>query len=228
MRSQAGMSTPTSVFTLYRFYATDDTLLYVGLTTNPGQRFKKHRGEKPWWPEIARIEMEYHPTLAALQAAEREAITTEKPRYNVQLNRGNAAAKYEGNHSQPEGLIGRFFHSYPEGVREWQGHVIDRDGDLFIVELFSWWDGMPNGQKLVTVEQMQSWKFYDTAIEMQIADGCPESDPDLCGGPVTHYLDHRHWEGGIHWLCSSCVQRYPGFSHAKAIRWNRDGKPYLR
>lgn len=72
-----------SVFTLYRFYDDDDTLLYVGLTINPGKRMERHKSDKEWWTEVARIEMEQHLDLEALQTAERIAIQTEKPVHNI-------------------------------------------------------------------------------------------------------------------------------------------------
>jgi hypothetical protein len=75
-----------STFTLYRFYDADDTLLYVGLTINPGRRMEKHRAMQPWWSEVARIEMEQHPDHATLRAAEREAIETESPLYNNRMS----------------------------------------------------------------------------------------------------------------------------------------------
>lgn len=73
-------------FTLYRFYAADDALLYVGLSVNPGKRFERHKADKEWWPEVARVELEQYPDHPTLRAAEREAITEERPRYNIRMN----------------------------------------------------------------------------------------------------------------------------------------------
>ena len=79
-----------SALTLYRFYSSTDELLYVGLTCNPGRRFNEHRSVKEWWAEVARIALEQHPDFATLQAAERQAIELERPRYNVQMNNAPA------------------------------------------------------------------------------------------------------------------------------------------
>jgi hypothetical protein len=73
-------------FTLYRFYAADNTLLYVGLTINPGRRLEKHRALQPWWNDVARVDLEQHPDLPTLRASEREAIKTEGPLYNISMN----------------------------------------------------------------------------------------------------------------------------------------------
>src|SRR5215475_4625300 len=55
-------------------------------------------------------------------------------------------------------LVGRFFHSFepeakypdaPTPIVRWQGRVLGRvDSDTYLVELFSWDDGLPNGQQL--------------------------------------------------------------------------------
>ena len=277
------------VFALYRFFAEDGSLLYVGLTVNPGARLRKHKAEKPWWSTIASITIEQHTSLEELRKAERDAIRTEKPAHNIQLNGGTkaerraalrdngwnrisgrppecwthddhphchfslAAAWAKADLQLPpttateqdaiDGLVGRHFHSWRDPstdesaharirngkVVEWQGHITEHvGGDLYLIELYSWWDGSPNdGERLVSIDDMFSWTFYDSALEMQIALGCSEyEDGRTCGGEVTHYIDHRHWEGGIRWLCTTCVERYPGFKDAKSLRWS-NGKPVL-
>lgn len=74
-----------SVFTLYRFYDADDTLLYVGLSINPGKRFERHKADKEWWTEVARIDMEQFPDIDALRTGERTAIQSERPRHNIRM-----------------------------------------------------------------------------------------------------------------------------------------------
>lgn len=73
---------------LYRFWNADDQLLYVGITLNPGARWKAHQYDKPWWSNVARITIELHPDRAAALASERAAIHAERPLYNVVHNRG--------------------------------------------------------------------------------------------------------------------------------------------
>ena len=79
-----------NTFILYRFFASDGRLLYVGMTRNPAQRFDNHSSDKPWWSEVGRIEIEHYPTLEDLREAERLAIQTDKPLHNVRMN-GNSA-----------------------------------------------------------------------------------------------------------------------------------------
>lgn len=71
---------------LYRFYSATGELLYVGITLNPSARWKRHRRDKPWWSEVARITLETHPDRPAVLAAERAAIETEHPQHNVVHN----------------------------------------------------------------------------------------------------------------------------------------------
>lgn len=76
---------------LYRFYASDGALLYIGITLNPGARWPKHRDNKPWWSEVAEVRLESHPSRQAVLDAERAAIIDERPRYNVVHNTGNVS-----------------------------------------------------------------------------------------------------------------------------------------
>jgi hypothetical protein len=81
--------------TLYRFYAKDGQLLYVGVTMNPPDRFKDHRHQKEWWPMVSGITMETYDSRAAVLDAERRAIKIEHPKYNVQHNGRKPAATSE-------------------------------------------------------------------------------------------------------------------------------------
>ena len=74
-------------------------------------------------------------------------------------------------------LVGRFFHSFapeskypdaPTPIVKWQGHVLGRvDDHTYLIELFSWDDGEPNGQQLQPIAGMADWKFYSTARDMK-------------------------------------------------------------
>lgn len=68
---------------LYRLYDEDDRLLYVGIAFNPRVRCYHHKKHKPWWPSVARREVEWHDNRRQAEAAESAAIAAEKPRYNV-------------------------------------------------------------------------------------------------------------------------------------------------
>jgi predicted GIY-YIG superfamily endonuclease len=72
---------------LYRFFDHEGVLLYVGITVNLPTRLASHADEKPWWTNVARMTVEYHPSRDLVLDAERLAIATERPLHNVQHNR---------------------------------------------------------------------------------------------------------------------------------------------
>lgn len=86
---------------LYRLYDAADTLLYVGRTNDVRSRFKAHARRQPWWPEVARSALELRPDLDALIEAERAAILTEHPKYNIIYNGRIIPEQYEQGWREP-------------------------------------------------------------------------------------------------------------------------------
>lgn len=70
---------------LYRMFDADGSLLYVGITVHVGGRFDHHRRNKPWWTDVARIELQHFPDRGSVEDAERDAVVSERPRYNIAL-----------------------------------------------------------------------------------------------------------------------------------------------
>jgi hypothetical protein len=58
-------------------------LLYVGITRNFGQRWTNHAKQKPWWPDVQRHTAEWFDTRREAEAAEKLAVATEGPKYNI-------------------------------------------------------------------------------------------------------------------------------------------------
>jgi predicted GIY-YIG superfamily endonuclease len=71
---------------LYRVYDAQGALLYIGITMNPGSRFAQHSEDKPWWTDVADIRVEHYGSREEVLAAERDAIKSEHPRFNVVHN----------------------------------------------------------------------------------------------------------------------------------------------
>jgi hypothetical protein len=67
---------------LYRLYADDGALLYVGVTYSLAVRFAQHAGTQPWWHEVAHHEAVIYPSRGSVARAEALAIRDENPRYN--------------------------------------------------------------------------------------------------------------------------------------------------
>jgi excinuclease UvrABC nuclease subunit len=71
---------------VYRCYDAQDHLLYVGCTYDVYQRMSVHRitpRSQQWLPLLTRIERTAYPTRPAALAAERHAIETERPQFNI-------------------------------------------------------------------------------------------------------------------------------------------------
>ncbi len=68
---------------LYRFWAADGSLLYIGLTMDPGTRWRAHRHTQPWWATVAMVTIEHFPDRETVTLAEVAAIKAEKPKHNV-------------------------------------------------------------------------------------------------------------------------------------------------
>lgn len=73
---------------LYRFYNSTGELLYIGITNRVPRRLDEHGDEKPWYHQVADVKVEHHRDRHAALAAEKTAIKTERPKYNVVHNRG--------------------------------------------------------------------------------------------------------------------------------------------
>ncbi|MFR0355479.1 GIY-YIG nuclease family protein [Streptomyces sediminimaris] len=67
---------------LYRLYGLEG-LLYVGISVCPLTRVRTHLREQPWGPGVIGVRIDYP---ADAEAAEREAVFTERPRHNVVFN----------------------------------------------------------------------------------------------------------------------------------------------
>lgn len=88
---------------LYWLYDKHDTLLYVGIGFNPMLRWSAHQEERPWWHELAYVHVDWFPNRAEAEAAERVAIETKFPLYNVQHSTRDVAEQgsVEGVHRDP-------------------------------------------------------------------------------------------------------------------------------
>lgn len=69
---------------VYRMFDTYGRLLYVGLTGYYSTRMSLHRAQV-WWSEVSRIDRTDYPDRLTAEAAERDAILTEGPWFNVHI-----------------------------------------------------------------------------------------------------------------------------------------------
>lgn len=69
---------------VYRLFAQDRTLLYVGVAQDVGKRWREHAADKPWWTEVRRQIVDWYDTREEALSVEVDAIRDERPVYNVQ------------------------------------------------------------------------------------------------------------------------------------------------
>lgn len=67
---------------LYRKFAADGSLLYIGISKNATRRGYIHKSESHWHDMVFKTTVEDYPTRDAAADAERRAITFEKPIFN--------------------------------------------------------------------------------------------------------------------------------------------------
>lgn len=77
-----------TVTALYRFFDEHDALLYIGISKHIPVRLGQHSDDKPWYTQVVRIAVEHHPSRPAALDAEKKAIQSERPKFNVVHNHG--------------------------------------------------------------------------------------------------------------------------------------------
>lgn len=102
---------------LYRFYDHAGRLLYIGITSALSARLSNHGDTKPWWVDVANITVSHYVNRDEVLAAERAAIISERPLWNVKHNTGsspkspNVTAADEADHWLFSNRRGRRFKS---------------------------------------------------------------------------------------------------------------------
>jgi len=69
--------------TVYRFFDSAGSLLYVGISVDLGGRLRSHSRIQPWWLEAATVKLAHFPDIEAARLEELRAIREERPRYNA-------------------------------------------------------------------------------------------------------------------------------------------------
>lgn len=77
---------------LYRLSDEGGQLLYIGITSNPLQRWLAHAADKGWWGDVASFSLKWWPTREVALKEETRAIRAEHPKHNVRHNQRRIAA----------------------------------------------------------------------------------------------------------------------------------------
>jgi predicted GIY-YIG superfamily endonuclease len=91
--SLAGMLTgePHNVYRIWR----RRKLLYVGVSNSWPRRLSEHQAAKAWFKDATRVTLKSYPDRAAALDAERHAIETKRPLFNIQHNRDRNSVEVE-------------------------------------------------------------------------------------------------------------------------------------
>jgi hypothetical protein len=118
-------------------------------------------------------EQNAHTTLAGIRPCPTCGNTTtdaELAAFREQNIRARTARLYDGFEFEPSSLVGSFFHSFEPDVEgqprrvQWQGVVVaEPHPGIYLVETFDWLVGASYDQRVVRVEDMLGWAFYDDA-----------------------------------------------------------------
>ena len=86
---------------LYRHFDADGRLLYVGISLNALARLSQHSLDASWFKDIRLVTIEVFDTRLKAAAAERKAIRSERPMWNVAHARSGARdrAGSRGDHT---------------------------------------------------------------------------------------------------------------------------------
>jgi predicted GIY-YIG superfamily endonuclease len=71
---------------VYLAYDRTDTLLYVGISSDPSVRMAGHQARSEWWPLAYRIDTEQYDTRSEALAREAALIRQRRPPFNTQHN----------------------------------------------------------------------------------------------------------------------------------------------
>jgi predicted GIY-YIG superfamily endonuclease len=81
---------------LYRLYDADEQLIYVGITNNPANRWRRHQEVSLWWPKVATKTIEWLPDRESALTAERSLIEEHNPPYNSHWNTSEIKSRIYG------------------------------------------------------------------------------------------------------------------------------------
>lgn len=117
---------------LYRHWDASERLLYVGIACDPVRRVNAHRERSAWFDRIGRIDIEWFPSRREALQAERKAIQSEQPWFNVHH------ARSAGGDSAERGLKWAVLHLESGRIDGWYRAEADAQDVLdFLREQFA-------------------------------------------------------------------------------------------
>lgn len=155
---------------LYRFFDSDDRLLYIGISLSAAKRAAEHRDSKQWWPDVARMNIEHLGAVprSTAEHVEASAIRAERPLWN----RTHSAYELPTTPAQTTEMV--WFCGVCGGV------IADREGT--VQRLFRWRavhdSCAPEKPEIAFVITSGLRSFFDVlAISLFLGEKAPESIP---------------------------------------------------
>lgn len=78
---------PSKKTGVYTMRNKDKETLYVGMSKDPKKRAKQHAKKKDWYPEVTKTKVKTYPNRESAAKAEKKAIQSKSPKYNIVHNR---------------------------------------------------------------------------------------------------------------------------------------------
>lgn len=169
---------------LYRAFDAHGSLLYVGISINALRRIAQHSDNAIWFSELASFEVEWFETRSEAAEAEKAAIQSEAPRFNIIYACGEPAlppllpsapiSAQPTSQQAPEpprhGLVGMAFHIFERpGPPQYQGHIVQAvDPGFVVVEYFEWVLGDPTTRALVPLTDIAGARHRGVAARWQL------------------------------------------------------------
>ncbi|MFD9834483.1 GIY-YIG nuclease family protein [[Kitasatospora] papulosa] len=101
---------------VYRLFDDTGRLLYVGLSTNPMNRWAAHAEQHAWWPDVANFTVAWYGARVEAAAEEKRAIREESPLRNTHSTGRHGAVTGAGVRARNEAQRNLLVRKAPEAV----------------------------------------------------------------------------------------------------------------
>ena len=200
---------------LYRAYDANGQLLYIGVARVWANRWAHHAERSPFYPATVRLHIDTHPTRTAALTAERDAIQSERPAFNIKHNgTEHPRQTKQSNNNPPDGCKTWTFQSTRQNFQQtiplWLNYEIDlsaclcdADDDDDPVEYFAKY---LKYKKRIGVQPV-CWSVQGPCF----AEIAPFAPSDLWN--LDDFLTHFTWpinkDGPLNWFTLPVVCRFP-------------------
>ena len=216
----------TTEHVLYRYFAENGDLLYIGISVDAYSRAKQHRDGSKWWPDAASVTFEKYPNRDAVSAAERLAIKAEKPIYNKVHNA--ASGKHESGQDYVQNTKHPLVGLYGFELHRDEAAELDLPGPGFRVEahitgdqfLVLWFKTDHFGSLIVRGVGMKEKPLAESKQLRQIGE---LKNPHFFDSFREMVTEHRDWVSNYEFFIDKYFQRRAREEKSKASKDSETG-----